>query len=225
MFNNRSIKALTSAALLIVLVIMSFAVVSAAPAYGPGDQSTEDVAWFWDAAAVTGDAKLVRGPNGISANFKTSELPAGQAVTLWFIVFNNPAGCNTSPCSVPADVFNPAAEADFLWGGGHVTGGSGRATFAGHLAVGDTSGSGMTEIGFPELALGLTDPAGAEVHLALHSHGPKLTGQALVAQLSSFTGGCNVFLGPDGFAAGPGDVPDEVGECSTIQQSTHQATP
>ena len=53
MFNNRSIKALTSASMMIILVIMSFAVVSAAPAYEPDDQSTKDVASGWDATATT----------------------------------------------------------------------------------------------------------------------------------------------------------------------------
>ncbi len=50
MFNNRSIKALTSAALLVVLATTSFAVVSATPEYA-GGQSTENVAQWWDATA------------------------------------------------------------------------------------------------------------------------------------------------------------------------------
>lgn len=206
----------------LIIAVVTFAAMQVASAVAAGaNKSTEDVTWWWDADNSIGSAKLVRQDNGLNANFKTSDLPAGQAVTLWFIVFNNPAGCATSPCSIPADVFNPAAQADFLHGGGHVTGG-GMNTFAGHLSVGDISGSGMLEIGFPELAIGLLDPQAAEVHLALHSHGPALTGQDLVAQLSSFTGGCVTFNGPDGFAASMDDVPDAEGECSTIQRSVHQ---
>lgn len=222
MFSNRSRKVLMSTALMIALIVTSTAAVAADP---PEHQSTSEVSWWWDDAAVTGEAMLVRTPNGISANFHTSELYAGQAMTLWFIIFNNPAGCSTSPCTIPEDIFNPAAEADFLLAGGNVTGDSGQATFAGHLAVGDTSGSGMPEIGMPELALGLLDPMAVEVHLALHSHGPKQKGQELVAQISSFTGGCVDFLGPNGFASGWDDVPDEDGECSTMQRSVHQAAP
>ncbi len=66
-----------------------------------------------------------------------------------------------------------------------------------------------------------TDPFGAEVVLARHSHGPAATGTALVDQLSSFLGGCTTFDGPDGFASGPEDVPDAPGECSTITRSLH----
>ena len=69
---------------------------------------------------------------------------------------------------------------------------------------------------------GLTNPMGADVILALHSHGPKRRGQDLVAQIGSYTGGCDLFLGPDGFAAGPADVPVNDGECSTISLASHQ---
>jgi hypothetical protein len=51
-------------------------------------------------------------------------------------------------------------------------------------------------------------------------------GPTLASQLSSFTGGCTVFLGDlelpgSGLADGPEDVPDAVGECSTLQASIH----
>lgn len=71
--------------------------------------------------------------------------------------------------------------------------------------------------------MGLLDPMSAEVHLLVHGHGPALSGQALKSQLMSFLGGCDVFLGgPDGIADGPGDIPLNVGECSTFQASEHQ---
>ena len=74
----------------------------------------------------------------------------------------------------------------------------------------------------PELAVGLLNPQTAEIQLALHSHGPAGSGQVLKAQLSSFLGGCLVFLGPDGIADGPEDMPDAAGECSTFQYSVHE---
>jgi hypothetical protein len=43
-----------------------------------------------------------------------------------------------------------------------------------------------------------------------------------MAQLSSFLGGCEIFLGNDGIAYDPEDIPDEVGECLTFQESIHQ---
>jgi len=189
---------------------------------GAGERTTSPVYWTWDSATVLGESAVVRNENGVSGVFQTSNLPAGGAVTLWFGVFNNPAACATHPCT-PADADNPAVQADFLWGGGHVVGASGKGTFAGYLPVGDVSGSAFIEFGIPQAAVGLLDPWNAEIILLLHSHGPALTGQTLKYQLTSFLGGCDVFLGgADGFADGPGDIPTDVGQCATFQTSTHQ---
>jgi hypothetical protein len=178
------------------------------------------VYWNWDPITIAGSSTLVRTETGVSFTYQTSSLPAGQVVTVWIVVFNNPENCATRPCQAPADVDNPAVQADFLYGGGHVIGGSGRGNFGGHLQAGDASGSGLAELGGP--AVGLLNPFTAEVILALHSHGPAASGQILKAQLSSFLGGCQTFLGPNGIADGPEDMPVAVGECSTFQYSIHQ---
>ena len=172
----------------------------------PGSvQTTEPVYSNWDTDNPTGRSRLVRTPEGITAIVQTSGLPKGQAITLWFIIVNNPQHCWSTPSTLEDALFNPD-------GAGVVTGGCGRATCAGHLAVGDVSGSGKVETGLGE----------AEVLLALHSHGPKQRGLALRSQLSSFTGGCAVFLGDVfGWAEVPEDMPDAVGECTTFQSSRH----
>jgi hypothetical protein len=176
-----------------------------------GRVSTSPVYW---GDTIVGSSTLVRTPNGISFTYHTSGLPAGYAVTLWIVVFNNPAACFTRPCT-DVDIFsNPDAQADFLHGAGHVIGGSGVGNFGGHLAVGDTSQSGLAElIGGP--TVGLLDPMNAEIQMAIHSHGPAVPGPTLKAQLSSFLGGCRVLLDEV-------DFPDEVGECVTFQSSIHQ---
>jgi hypothetical protein len=186
--------------------------------------STEPVVQTWDGTQV-GTSTLVRTDAGLSASFKSSGMPAGQAVTLWFVIFNNPSAC-TAGCGLDDLLFNEAAAGDFLVGAGHVVGGSGTANFGAHLAVGDTRGSAFPEIGLPDRPIGLTNPWGAQVGLLLHSHGPMVPGQVLAGQLSSFTGGCTVFLGDlelpgSGIADGPEDVPDAIGECSTILASVH----
>ena len=189
---------------------------------GAGKRTASPVYTTWDTATAVGRSALVRNNNGISATVETSNLPPGQPVTLWFGVFNNPAACATHPCG-PSDVANPAVQVDFLWGGGNIGGESGNGAFAGHLRVGDVSGSVFIEFGTPQAAIGLLDPWSAEIHLLLHAHGPALTGQTLKAQLTSFLGGCEVFLGgPDGVADGPGDLPTNVGECATFQESIHR---
>lgn len=190
-------------------------------AEGPGGASTSPVHWMWDPSTVIGASRLVRTASGITAVFHASGVPHGHAMTLWFGVINNPEHCATSPCTL-ADFSNPLVQGDFLWGGGAVTGGSGKDHFGGHLKAGDASGSAFIEFGNPDAAVGLINPLTAEVMLLIHSHGPAVPGQVLKSQLSSFLGGCQVFNGPDGFATGPGDIPDAVGECSTFQVSHHQ---
>lgn len=214
--NRRFCVALGAVAILVATMV--------APAAASTNQSAlsrEPVSWWWDHDDTVGRSNLVRTPNGLRAAVRSTGLTPGDAVTLWFIVFNNPEACSTSPCSVPADVFNSDTEADFFWGDGRVVGAKGSATFAGSLGVGQTAHSGKVEIGAGD-AVPLTNPRGAEVVLALHSHGPAATGDLLAAQLGSYTGGCEVFNGPDGFAAGPADIPDAFGECSTLQGALHR---
>jgi hypothetical protein len=168
--------------------------------------------------AVVGTSTLVRTPKGISFTYHTSGLVPGQVVTLWIVVFNHPEACNQHPCVDEENIFfNPPVQGDFLLGAGHVIGGSGIGNFGGHLRVGDTSQSGRAEV--DGISFGLLDPMNAEIHMALHSHGPAVPGRTLKAQLSSFLGGC--VGGPENFVVEP-DFPDEVGECITFQSSIHQ---
>lgn len=184
-------------------------------------QTTASVYPWWVRENPVGVATLIRDSSGLTAIVHTSGLPPGQAVTLWFIVINKPENCSTSPCALPADVFAATTEGDFHLGNGHVIGNNGTATFAGRLNVGETAGSGRIEIGMGP-ANPLTNPFGAEVVLALHVHGPAQQGAALHSQISTYLGGCETFLGPNGFASGPEDVPTAQGECSTTQLSLHR---
>jgi len=219
---NRLLK-LSALGLTLVAALSALQVANerAVMAAGRGDITTSPVYSMWDPDTVIGTSRLIRTESGITAVFKGSGVPRGHAMTLWFGVINNPEACATSPCTL-ADFGNPEVQGDFLWGGGIVTGGSGKDHFGGHLRVGDASGSAFIEFGIPEAAVGLLEPLTAEVFLLIHSHGPAVPGQVLKSQLTSFTGGCVTYLGPDGFAAGPQDVPDEVGECSTFQISHHE---
>lgn len=189
----------------------------------PPQRASHDVFWIWDASAVTGTSTLTRTDTGISAVLHTSELSAGHAMTLWFIVFNNPSACGSSPCSIEDLLLNPAVQGDFLIAAGNIVGGTGHAVFGGALQVGDSRGSGWIEIGNPDRAVGLLDPRHAEIHLAVHSHGPALSGEELKAQISSYLGGCETFLGNQfGIAQGFPDVPMLPHQCSTIQASVYQ---
>jgi hypothetical protein len=173
---------------------------------------------------VVGTSRIVRTKHGISAQVRTTGLTAGHAVTLWIIFFNNPEACagydDGLPCDPAVDGGNPATGFDFHYGAGHVVNGR-TTTLSGHLQAGETSTSGGVEIGFPA-AVPLLNPFGAQVWLAVHSHGPAQTGQTLAAQMSSFSGGCVVYLPfPGGVAENEDQVADAPGECSTFQIAFH----
>ncbi|WP_405226713.1 hypothetical protein [Lentisalinibacter sediminis] len=221
---RNSLSILTLAAVL----TLGFGQVASADA----GRSSSPVFWMWEfppAATAVGTSSLLRTRNGLNARFQTTGLPAGHAVTLWIMFFNNPRACRPAgaPCAANPDNINPSTGFDFHYVGGHIVNAN-KTTIAGHLSVGELSTSGWAELAgtgaLTPLPTPLTNPLGAEVILAIHSHGPAATGQLLKEQTSSYLGGCILpFLGDpmSGFALGPGDVPAISGECSTIQQSLH----
>lgn len=187
--------------------------------------------WTFFAEPPAGKTKLIRSPQGLTAQFKTTELTAGHAVTLWIMFFDNPEACTVPGfCNPDIDIGRDGVRFDFHYAGGHIVNDS-KTTLTGHVRVGELSTSGWAEL----VALGgpgapppffvtpLTNPMGAQVILAIHSHGPAQRGRNLAAQMSSYTGGCDFpFLGDAaGFAMSWQDVPDETGECSTIQVAFH----
>src|SRR5712692_1582299 len=110
---------------------------------------------------VYGTATLTRNDRGIAMTFHTTGLPAGDAVTIWWIIIGP----------------NGVVSAQFA--AGHVIGNDGVGNFAGSLAEGDTSGCFATW--FPCDGLS-TDPAKgdsrtATVLLLARVHGPAEPGQ------------------------------------------------
>jgi hypothetical protein len=145
----------------------------------------------------------MRMENGVSVKIETVGLTAGDAVTMWWVVFNAPENCSDGECD-ENDVFlldadggffilnddgSPpfngpgieAAEISVNYADGHVIDEGGAATFLGQLPVGDTSRT--------LLGPGLTDPMGAVIHLVLRSHGKAIPGQ-IDAMTQSINGGC-----------------------------------
>jgi hypothetical protein len=218
----------------VFLAVALVAILITAGAAMAAEQTVRPAFWSWDLGGTpVGTSKLVRTSNGLSASFHTNELEPRNAVTLWFVVFNYPQLCSDGRCGPDDMGLGKPAQGDFLYGGGHVVGGSGAGNFGGHLKVGDTSRSGLAERLVQRGVCqdleacptpGLINPEGALVILALHDHGPALTGQALVEQISTFLGDCQTgdIGDPDGFATGPDDLPIPAGGyCSTIIRSPH----
>lgn len=126
---------------------------------------------------------LTRTRDGVFMTMHASELTPGTVVTAWWVFFNNPKKCKTSPCT-PDDLFNnPEAEGSLLPASGRLIGSDGSADYGAYIGVGDATGA--------VVGAGLTNPMKAEIHLVTRSHGPAMTDSAaLHEQLTQFNGGC-----------------------------------
>jgi hypothetical protein len=129
-----------------------------------------------------GSSKIVRNKNGVTVTLNTSGLEPGSAVTIWWVVFNNPNEC-VDGCD-ETDLGNPNVAGDVIYAAGHVVGNNGTAHFAAHLNEGDSGGSL-----FPQPSPGLIDAQTAEIHLVVRSHGPAIPGM-IPEQIHTFNGGC-----------------------------------
>ena len=211
--------------LVVGVALAMLALVSSAAFAGGAVRSTADT-YDFQPVEQGGTSKLVRTSSGISFNFKTvgTGVYPGYTYTVWVVVFNEPENCRTcdedgnvlgdGECGAD-DIFWCPGEAvvDVLYGGGNVAGSSGKIRIAGHRAEGDNSGSVYTDIFGLGPWFGLIDPLGAEVHLVLRSHGPKVP-ENMPAQIDSFDGGCTVNLEPPAVAVA-------VGECVDTQFAIH----
>ncbi|HEX9093262.1 MAG TPA: hypothetical protein VF902_04705 [Coriobacteriia bacterium] len=157
-------------------------------AIGPGHTFIADV----PGASST----LVRTTNGISVTLQTSGLPAGHAVTMWALIFNDPSACGAGGChEMNGDLNIPAVQGSVYRVTGHVVGE--RGSFAGLVPVGDAANA----VRGP----GLLDPYGAEIHLIVRDHGVAETGDLLQQQFNNISPAfCNV-------------------ACADVQESIHPA--
>jgi hypothetical protein len=137
---------------------------------------------------------LVRTSNGISVSLQTSGMPAGHAVTVWALIFNNPSACGAGGCDESrGDLGVPAVQGSLQRVTGHVVGTE--SSFAGHLGIGEAS---QTAFG-----PGLLDPCGAQINLIVREHGVAASGELLLQQFHNPSPRfCNV-------------------ACSDIQKSVH----
>lgn len=135
--------------------------------------------------AVGGGAvsTIVRDTGGVTVTMHTTLEPGPH--TLWLLVWNNPSGCASTPCTPPPSGGSDPPDS-VIYAGGNLIISTGRAEYGVRLDVGDTSDI----IGGRE-QLGLTNPAGGEVHAVLRSKGAIIPDR-LEEQLSNFEGGCDV---------------------------------
>jgi hypothetical protein len=121
---------------------------------GAATQTTSPVTTI-AGGAVIGSSTLTRTTSRISFSLETTGLPAGHAVTVWWMVVN------------------PDGSVSVLYAAGHAIDPSGAAEFGGALKVGDTKGV----VSLPGLSTaGLLDAAAADVYLVVRDHGPAKRG-------------------------------------------------
>ena len=159
-----------------------------------------------DGALIQGaGSELIRSKDAVFMTFHTQGLTPGTVATAWWVVFNNPKACATSPCRVADLLNNPYSQPSLLYAAGRIVGADGALDMGAFLAVGDTTGSASVPVPpFPAVNPGLLDPKNAEVHVVIRSHGAALMGNLLTAQLTNFNGGC------------PPNM------CANVQASVHQ---
>lgn len=185
-----------------------------------GTTTTSDIHFFATPDEVAGHSTLRRTDDDIRATFHAEGVLPEHAVTLWWVVFNEPERCSAPGCGQD-DIFvggDPTAELDLE--------GIAAADIVAGFASGDVSSPDGSldltatleehEIG-PEVIFGdgalLKDARRAEIHLVARSHGPAIEGDEDI-QTGSFAGGCERDLFPP-------EIPESEGECADIQFSVH----
>ena len=182
---------------------------------GAADSSVS-VRAFADPETPLGESTLRRTDDGLLITFDSTGWAPGHAVTLWWVVFNQPANCSPPGCDLD-DVYiggDPAAGLDTVaianvdvvaaYATGTIVDTDGTVTMASRLAVGDPG----ADVIFGDGPLLDDDAAAAaEVHLVARSHGPTIEGQTF-DQLTSHAGGCTNLLNPPAQAETEGDCVD-----------------
>ncbi len=163
----------------LIVLITGMALAAAAPATAGGSESGTSPVFSIGTGHTFIDfvpgatSTLVRTSSGISVSLQTSGLPAGHAVTIWALIFNNPSACGAGGCEeTRGDLGLPAVQGSLQRVTGHVV--DAESSFAGHLGIGEAS---QTAFG-----PGLLNPYGAQIHLIVRDHGVAASGELLLQQ-------------------------------------------
>jgi hypothetical protein len=154
--------------------------VAVVPAHAAVQRDTTPVRSFAD-TTVTGSSTMIRHADSIQMTLRTSAVPSGHVVTVWWVIFNHPEFCQFGEPANPSTGFagtrcgagdlgivpglTPDARVDPLvtYAAGHVTGAIGTASYASYLSTGTPGGQIL-------IGSALTNPLGADVHLVVHDH-------------------------------------------------------
>ncbi|HMQ31488.1 MAG TPA: hypothetical protein PKD53_12230 [Chloroflexaceae bacterium] len=184
--NPRTVAALIAAVVVAVVV----ATVTPALAAPKSRYTSELIAFdpFPNPGPVVEGARAELRTNHNSAELRldTAELTPGDAVTVWWVIFNNPEACanyaSGGICTLDDLFGNTAAVGgEVTYATGKVIGADGTASFKAKLRTGEVK-KGWFGNGF-------VNPRGAEIHAIVHTHGPVIPGQEK-DMTTTFRGGC-----------------------------------
>lgn len=127
-------------------------------------------------------SRLAIHDDGIFVNVDTSGLTPNNVHTLWLVVINDPASCETADCATK-DVLKRSeiVDSDVGYAGGLIVDENGEASFAWHQSEGALSGGWF--------GAGLKASDAAEIHLVINDHGPVIEGR-VDQMLSTYRDGC-----------------------------------
>ncbi len=113
-----------------MLAVFAFGSAAMVDANAEGMETEATVLFVGDKSVVKdGVAALTRLKNGLSMRFDTASLEPGDAVTVWWVIFDDPAKCSDGACG--SDDERSMIRAD-----GHVVDSTGSALFKASLPVG-----------------------------------------------------------------------------------------
>lgn len=163
--------------------------------FAAADTESVDVRWFADGTPAGGMSHLTRTADAIFLAVDVRELPPGDAITLWWVVFNNPSACMAPGCS-GADLTEDgiiAAEIAVGNASGNVVKSDGTLELGAILREGqnELDHQFLFNAGFTGASLLNAGGASqAEVHLVIQSHGQGRGGKKLLEQLAYFEANC-----------------------------------
>ena len=157
------------------------------------DTDTQSVLRFADGMDTGGLSHLTRTGDTILVTIEVEGLVPGDAVTMWWVVFNNPAGCTPPFCGTDDDFTEEGIiNAQIAVGNatGNVVKSNGTLELGGALRKMENDDHQILfGAGFGVYLL-TVDPDDAEVHLVVQNHGQGRGGKKLREQLTYFEANC-----------------------------------
>lgn len=123
-------------------------------------------------SAASGAAYLIRSKNELRGRVMLADLNPGHAYTIWWIIFNEPSGCSTHPCTPGVDF--AAGDAAIHYASSVIAASDGNSGGVANVSFETRDGAPPTGEfvvpGLPEVGLKHNHGFKAEVHILMIDH-------------------------------------------------------